>query len=223
MTNPIAYSHLKELKDRVQWVRKQHHLSQVEFAHLLKVSQSVVSLIESGRANISVEVVKTLSQKFNLSTDWLIFGRENYVELCPENHFMPLIDASAQAGYMANQGKAINENPRYRIPGFEKGEFRIFEVSGDSMMPTLHPNDLVVCEKLPHIKALVEGALYVVHTYSHLLLKRLMLAHDGTVNLLLISDNPHYPQEQLAMHRVLEIYKVKARITHSFSDAPPIR
>ena len=211
---------LQEMKDRIRWIRKQNHLSQVDFAKALNVSQSVISLIESGNASVSIEILKRLSSKFDLSCDWLIYGQDRYVRLSSDNNFIPLVDAEAEAGYISGTSDATSMDSLqlYKIPGFENGQFRIFEVAGDSMLPSLHAKDKIICDRLSNHNELVEGSIYVVVTQKNIVVKRVYFSQGDRNSLLFKSDNRHYADERLPVNEALELWTLRAKITSSFID-----
>ncbi|MFC1594133.1 helix-turn-helix domain-containing protein [Candidatus Omnitrophota bacterium] len=57
----------KEIGIKIQQARKRRGLTQKEFAEKLKVSQQVVSRIESGRQNISLETLKSITSCLGIS------------------------------------------------------------------------------------------------------------------------------------------------------------
>jgi len=53
------------LKNRVEQLRKEHGLSQEEFAKALRVSRQTVSSIETGKYNPSLELAFAIADFFN--------------------------------------------------------------------------------------------------------------------------------------------------------------
>lgn len=220
MSSLVQQSLPTEMKDRIRKIRKENHLSQVEFAKKLNVSQSVISLIESGNASVSIEIVKRLSAQFDLSCDWLIYGQEKYTRLSVQNNFIPLVNGEAEAGYISNADdpKYSHTLSLYKLPGFENGEYRIFIVEGDSMVPVIHPHDKIVCEKVPAIEALVEGTLNVVVSKAGIVVKRTYFWEKDKNFIVLKSENQHYTEERVPVEDVLEVWSVRAKLTTSFLD-----
>lgn len=206
------------LKDRVKKLRKENHYSQVELAKELHVSQSVVSLIESGNASVSIEILKKLGNLFDKSCDWLIYGKDTYVKVTPDNAFIPFIKVDAKAGYIQNVNKSdfLETLDMYKIPGFGKGDYRIFEVEGDSMIPALQPADRIVCELVTDIDEIIEGTMNVVVLKKDIVVKRFYHSVRGDGKVTLRSDNPAYKDIQLSREQIMEVWKVKTKITDSF-------
>lgn len=212
------YNQDMSLKDRVKQLRKENHYSQVELAKKLDVSQSVISLIESGNASISLDILKKLSHLFDKSCDWLIYGKGEYTKLSTDNAFIPLISIEAKAGYIDNYNESdfVEALDLYKIPGFENGRYRIFEVEGDSMVPTIFSHDKIICECIEDPHGMIEGTLNVVITKKDILVKRVYYSHEDSSKLILKSDNRDYKEMLLKLEDVLEIWEVKAKLTNSF-------
>lgn len=61
---------------RFRKIRKEHQLSQAEFAVILQLSESTVKQIEYGRSAPSFETLRILKGRFNLTYDYLIDGNK---------------------------------------------------------------------------------------------------------------------------------------------------
>ena len=109
-----------------------------------------------------------------------------------ENTVLVPIPAQAGCSMAHNEAVYIQQLINYRIPGFERGDFRAFEVAGDSMEPTINHRDIVVASRVDELRLLEPGEVYVIVTAESVMLKRIkkrLRADDGEV--LLYSDNPH--------------------------------
>ncbi|MBU2568162.1 MAG: helix-turn-helix domain-containing protein [Elusimicrobia bacterium] len=63
---PAAIDELcKSIGDRIKGIRNQKGLTQKQFAKKLKVSQQLISRIESGRENISIITLKNIAKALN--------------------------------------------------------------------------------------------------------------------------------------------------------------
>ncbi|MBU5331447.1 helix-turn-helix transcriptional regulator [Anaerocolumna aminovalerica] len=79
------------MNDRVKTLRKTLKLSQEEFGRRLGIKKSSVSLIESGRNNLTDSMVKLICKEFNVSHLWLTVGKGN-IFLDPDYDVMDKID-----------------------------------------------------------------------------------------------------------------------------------
>ena len=67
------------MKDRLQEILKQEHLTPARFAELVGVQRSSVSYILSGRNNPSLEFLQKILASFeHINPDWLITGNGPY-------------------------------------------------------------------------------------------------------------------------------------------------
>ena len=204
------------INDRVKQIRLDNSQTQQEFAAALDITQGSLSLIESGKSMLSLDVLIQIRDKYNVSYDWLIDGLSS---LKDTDSLIPLVDKAAMAGYPTNHGKEDYERALsvYRIPGFDKGEYRIFEIEGESMLPTFLPHDYVVATKIKDILKIVDGTLGIIITNDEVLAKRIYIINKNTIRLK--SDNPSYHDIDYDKKEIQQIWGVQAKITQSFN--PP--
>lgn len=66
---------LKNITSRVIYLRNQIlHMTQSEFASVLKMSQTYLSLIESGKKAITKPTIDNILSTFKVNMEWLLFG-----------------------------------------------------------------------------------------------------------------------------------------------------
>ena len=65
---------LKECGQRIQQLRKERELTQEQLAEKLNVSQNTIAKIESGLRRPSIDFLLEISEFFNVSTNYLVFG-----------------------------------------------------------------------------------------------------------------------------------------------------
>lgn len=58
--------------DQIKKIRKSNKMSQVEFAEILNVSKQSVSNWENNNIEPSIEIVRTIAIKLNVSADFLL-------------------------------------------------------------------------------------------------------------------------------------------------------
>lgn len=80
------------MKDRIKKLRKTLGLSQRDFGERLGVTDSAISIIESGRRNITEQMEKAICREFNVNYDWLKYGEGEMLDALPET----LVDELAQ-------------------------------------------------------------------------------------------------------------------------------
>jgi transcriptional regulator with XRE-family HTH domain len=109
-------------------------------------------------------------------------GRENVV-------FVPV---KARAGYLDGSGdkEFIKSLPTYSLPGLKSGTFRMFEVDGLSMYPTLSSGDIVICSNVEQLQDVRDDRLHVIVTKNDgIVVKRVLNRLVKDSKLILKSDN----------------------------------
>lgn len=222
------------MEERILSLRKLLDLSQKEFASKISITQAALSQIESGKTTLSISTVYNLIEAFGLRTDWLLFGlgeifahqRIETAQGTPPkaqkvyDQLIVFVDQDAEAGYLDNcsDPEYIKTLGAYRIPGYEEGTFRMFNVSGDSMIPSLYENEIVITQAVEHIDSLHNNRLCVIISREGIVAKRVFQA--GKNELLLKSDNPKYKSYKLAYNDVIEIWEIKSKISSEFLNTP---
>lgn len=211
-------------KDRVTMLRELLQLSQTEFSRRIGISQGALSQIESGRSRLSMETLKNLSTEFNINCNWLVNGKGD-IFYSPkgssaqqnEDNFIPLINKSAKAGYPKgySNDEYIKTLDFYKIPDFENGDYRMFEIEGDSMVPTFYPGEIVIARHVTDFSNLEDKGLFVILHFKNLQAKRVsILENQNAVEI--ISDNPEYPPEKLKYKDIKEMWQIKGKISKEF-------
>ena len=136
-----------------------------------------------------------------------------------------LVPIPAQAGYSLAHNEAVflQQFGTYKIPGFERGEFRAFEVAGDSMAPTINHRDVVVATRVEELRLLEPGEVYVVVTPESVMLKRIknrLRANDKEVTL--HSDNAHRQPYGMETRDIIELWRVRGYVSSYIPSAPDI-
>lgn len=207
--------------------------SKSDLAEKLGTYNHVVNNILKGQRNITVDQLHKLFEVYRLNANYFFgLSEELFMGGAPELGALPtrllserlasgrqnitLVPARALAGYAVSPGdEAFMESlQKFSIPGLE-GTLTAFEISGDSMMPTVTNGDMVVCEVLERDSPLRDNHVYVVVS-DVVVAKRIQQVREGNqvVRLRLISDNDAvYKPYDIELEEVAQILKVKARLT----------
>ena len=76
---PILGTHLdiNDMKDRIKMIMESQKMTQQTFAQFIQISPATLSSIFNGRTSPTLKLVEAIKNKIpNLSTDWLMFGKE---------------------------------------------------------------------------------------------------------------------------------------------------
>lgn len=136
--------------------------------------------------------------------------------------FVPVV---AQAGYTRQHNETIfmQQLRHYRIPGFEHGTYRAFEVAGDSMEPTLNHRDIVIGSVVDRWDLLTPGAVYVVVTSESVMLKRIrerITDMNGLVQL--HSDNYSVKPYSLPAVDIMQLWLVQGYLSTYIPSTPDV-
>ncbi len=194
-----------------------------------------VGFLDSGKS-FGVDNLKVIIDNYHdLSLEWLIFDQGDMIQ-SPEkkstlhlpqvitvdeagNENIPLVQSKVAAGYIGGftQPEFVAQLPTYRLPGLDNATFRMFEVNGNSMLPTLHPNDIVIGEFVEDIKHIRNDRVYVIITKEDLLVKRCLLKYN---KLIAKSDNHHQGYEDIVfdLEDILELWYVQRRLTGQLAE-----
>lgn len=129
-----------------------------------------------------------------------------------------MVPIKASAGYTAycNDREYIGELEAFSLPDFQYGDFRAFEIMGDSMELTILSQDWVVGERITSASQLKDGAIYVIVTTGNIVCKRIRNQIERRGVIVLQSDNPEYEDQPLEPIDIIELWLVRARITRDF-------
>lgn len=222
---------------RIVILRELLGLSQNAFAKKIDVSQGALSQIESGKTKLSLDTLTSLSNSLNVNCNWLvngngeIFNEKAHTIQSPKRNLtinlevgknglsIPFVAQEAHAGYINdyNNPDYVKGLDAYRIPGFEKGNYRLFEIEGDSMIPAIFPREIVVTE-LISIDAIENGSLCIVISKEGIVAKRVYRYEEEKKVLILKSDNPEYKTYKINRKDIVEIGLVRAKITTVFAN-----
>jgi transcriptional regulator with XRE-family HTH domain len=73
----IKIEEYKEVLERLRIVRKKLGITQAEFARRIGLTQTSMSMIQSGKSNLTGKNIKLICVIYNISEDWLLNGTGN--------------------------------------------------------------------------------------------------------------------------------------------------
>ena len=71
------------LKDRIREMREHFGLSQAQFAQRINKSPGFISLVETGRSNMSNEVIERICSVYGVNVEWLLEGKGTMTDEAP--------------------------------------------------------------------------------------------------------------------------------------------
>lgn len=136
---------------------------------------------------------------------------------------VPLVPVYAQAGYLNGYGdpEYIKELPMYSIPGMRNGTFRMFQVEGLSMYPTLQSGCYVVGQFVEDWEHISDNRIYVVVTTQGVIVKRVLNRIEKYGSLYCRSDNRVFPHISVSLNDIMEVWECKMHLSFDFLDPIP--
>jgi phage repressor protein C with HTH and peptisase S24 domain len=134
------------------------------------------------------------------------------------------VPIKAQAGYLIGYGDPdfIESLPSFRMPGLSNQTYRMFEVQGVSMNPTLSDRDRVIAEWVPSLDDIRENRIHVVVHTGGVAVKRVLNRAKERNAIYLKSDTlthrQDYPLLEINPADILEIWYVRMRISSDLRE-----
>lgn len=206
-----------------------------QFALALDYLPQSLSEILKGRRDVTIELLRKAVETYNVNPLYLFTGEGTMFQTGEETQGFRLltvvtdqhkderiihVPVPAQAGYAGEMldSSFFEDLPTYSLPDYKYkvGTHRSFDVSGDSMEPTLFEGDKVVCSFIePNLweSALKDNYVYVIVTRGDVVVKRVFNKIKESRQLELHSDNDFYSPYRVSVSDVREIWYVRAKIS----------
>ena len=217
----------------LKYLRKLRGWTQEEFANKLGIKRSLVGAYEEERADPRIDVLEKLGDMFKLTLDDLLRkdlseAKGNYLvkrrqqKLMSENNLIHFVPVKAAAGYLAGYADTefIDELNTFTLPMLAGGNYRAFEIIGDSMLPT-PSGSVIVGEKIHNLDdAKSSNAFIVISRNEGIVYKRIEKNNRNKSKVTLVSDNPSYQPYQVNSEDILELWPAQMLIAHVASQQP---
>lgn len=210
-----------ELNEVIRTIRKSLGFTQEQFAAELGIKRSLIGAYEEGRAEPRLEMLKEMAAMANFTLDDIYSKvKAHQVETAVQPDEIILVPLKAAAGYLRGVGDETHLAgfTTLRLPMMGRGNFRAFEISGDSMLPLL-PKSIVVGERIEKLQEIKNGQTYVLVTRQEgIVYKRVYNWISKTGKLVLVSDNDKYKPYSVEPETVQEVWAARAYISKQFPD-----
>ena len=221
-------------------------LKKGDIAGFLKLKPSTFSEILNNRSNVSAEVVANFCTEYKIDIVWLLTGKGEMLKtekteepivkivegrnLVPnvvvvneedDEAFIPLVEYKAQAGYLTGylDRNYIKKLPMYNVPGLYGGTFRMFQVKGLSMYPTLQDGSYVIGEFVESWEYMTDNRVYIIVTVNEgIIVKRVKNRIRKYKSLYCSSDNREYGNIRIPIEDVKEVWEAKMHLSFEFLD-----
>jgi transcriptional regulator with XRE-family HTH domain len=205
----------------LKYLRKLRGWTQEEFAAKLSIKRSLLGAYEEERAEPRLEVLETISDMFKLTLDELLrkdlsetkgstyLSKRRAQKLIAATNDIQLVPVKAAAGYLAGYAdpEFLDELNTFTLPMLAPGNYRAFEIVGDSMLPT-PSGSVIVGEKIDDMEEIKSNQTYIVVSRNEgIVYKRVMKNNKSKSKLTLVSDNISYQPYNVNSDDVLEVWK----------------
>jgi len=212
----------------LKYLRKLRGWTQEEFADRLNIKRSLLGAYEEERADPRLDVLEIVADMFKLSLDELLLKdvgsmgnsgsylqkrRQQKMASADRNviHFVPV---KAAAGYLTGYADTefLDELNTFTLPMLTGGNYRAFEIIGDSMLPT-PSGSIIVGEKVDSMDDVKNNHAYIVVSRSEgIVYKRIVRNNRAKNKITLVSDNPTYQPYQVNTEDVVELWQAQVVI-----------
>lgn len=210
----------------LKYLRKLRGWTQEEFAQKLGIKRSLLGAYEEERAEPRMEVLEAVSDMFKLTLDDLLrkdvsdnksnyLARRRALKLAAGRTDIPFVPVKAAAGYLAGYAdpEFIDELNTFTLPMLAGGNYRAFEIVGDSMLPT-PSGSVIVGEKLDSLEDVKNNtACIVISRNEGIVYKRVQKNTKAKNKLTLVSDNPVFHPYSINADEVLEMWQAQVVIS----------
>ena len=183
---------------------------------------------EEERAEPRIDVLEVVCDIFKLTLDDILRkdlsdNKSNYLakrramKLAMGRPDIPFVPIKAAAGYLAGfeDPEFIDELNTFTLPMLTGGNYRAFEIVGDSMLPT-PSGSVIVGEKLENLDDVKNNiACIVVSRNEGIVYKRVQKNGRQKNKLTLVSDNPVFHPYTVNAEEVLEMWQAQVVISRT--------
>lgn len=210
----------------LKYLRKLRGWTQEEFATKVNIKRSLVGAYEEERADPRLDVLEIVADIFKVSLDelllkdlsnqsgsYLMKRRQQKMATADRNviHFVPV---KAAAGYLAGYADSefIDELNTFTLPMLSGGNYRAFEIIGDSMLPT-PSGSIIVGEKVDNMDDVKSNNAYIVISRNEgIVYKRIVKNNKVKNKVSLVSDNPSFQPYQVNSEDIIELWQAQVVI-----------
>lgn len=219
--------------DCVQHLKDENVIRSVrQFALSLDYLPQSLSEIMRGRRDVTIELLRLAIDKYDLNPYFLYKGelpirnnpsggtRLKLLTVVTDGigrERITYVSRKAYAGYAEQcwDPEFMEELPSFYLPGYEDGSYRMFEVKGDSMEPTIHQGDQVIGDFMDPsywMNSIKNNYVYVIVTQGSILVKRVKNRIRDEQMIIATSDNTYYDPLDIPIEDVKELWQVSSLV-----------
>jgi transcriptional regulator with XRE-family HTH domain len=206
----------------LKYLRKLRGWTQEEFAQKLRIKRSLLGAYEEERAEPRIDILEAVADMFKLTLDDLLrrdvsdnktsyLSRRRAQKMANGRADIPFVPVKAAAGYLAGYSdpEFIDELNTFTLPMLSGGDYRAFEIVGDSMLPT-PSGSVIVGEKVQNLEEVKSNNTYIVVSKTDGIAYKRVLKNNRQKNkFTLVSDNPNYQPYNIGADEILEVWQAQ--------------
>lgn len=215
----------KNIVMRIKILIEHENVSPSKFAKMIDFNQSNLSKILNGDRNVAPKLINAICDNLNVSYKWLVNGEGSMFLTEPSNAQpiktyindelieVPIVDADAATTFIENMYDQHYNVDKYGVMQEEgedlnSGEYVVFKVVGESMVPTIPDKAKVLAMRIPEERwEELSGVVFVV--YGKMFVIKRILKNSLFINniITLKSDNPLYGQMEVGRTEIRGMWK----------------
>ncbi len=213
---------MSQANKNLKYLRKLRGWTQEEFAQKLRIKRSLLGAYEEERADPRIDILEIVGDMFKLTLDDLLRKdvsdtKTNYLakrraqKMVNGRADIPFVPVKAAAGYMTGYAdpEFVDELNTFTLPMLAGGDYRAFEIIGDSMMPT-PSGSVIVGERVQNLEDIKSDQTYIVVSKTDgIVYKRVTKNNRQKNKVTLISDNPSYQPYMLNAEDIMELWQAQ--------------
>ncbi|MBI5373168.1 MAG: LexA family transcriptional regulator [Sphingobacteriales bacterium] len=212
----------------LKYLRKLRGWTQEEFANKLHIKRSLLGAYEEERAEPRIDVLEAVCDMFKLTLDEILrkdlsdnkasyLAKRRALKMSSGKSEIQFVPVKAAAGYLAGYAdpEFIDELNTFTLPMLTGGNYRAFEIIGDSMLPT-PSGSVIVGEKVENLEEVKNNAACIVISRNEGIVYKRVQKHNRYKNkLTLVSDNPTFHPYTVNAEEVLEMWQAQVVISRT--------
>lgn len=219
------------IKQRLVLYLKYKGIGQNKFERLAGLSNGYISNLKSSPSPEKLTMIFKVSD--DLNRDWLLYGEGNMLK--DENDTAEIAGVASKVisdnavlvkFFDVNPSATFQELDESVSQGYDTLEvvpihgeriddtYVVFEIHGDSMVPTLLSHARILCKEIPEQRWQYAEGVVVISYRDKVVVKRIAVNDIlGNSMITLKSDNPDYGSEDVQLSDIHCIYKAKRIIS----------
>jgi hypothetical protein len=197
-----------------------------------------MSDIMTGKRSVNSDIIHKCAQHFDINLNYLYRGCGDMMINTSQNEGscdhaeaslperIAYVPIEAQAGYIDqfHENVYLDELVTFSLPDprYNHGNYRCFDVSGDSMEPSIYSGDKLICHNIEQqhwMSSIRNNYVYIIISTEGVVVKRVVnrIKEDGILRL--VSDNSFYQDIDVFIGDIKEVWLVTSKIS-AFMQSP---